>query len=91
MQVGLQPTPGWNSPCSAALWEKQGDQFPDECEKYLDTCELMTRVMSTHSLTHRIASPMILHFFSVSYDDRWMESKNERCQKMLAEYRAMGN
>jgi hypothetical protein len=71
-------------------WSKQDDAFPDECEKYLDTCELMTRVMGTHGLKHRVVAPMILHFFSVSYDDRWMESKNERCQKMLADYRAMG-
>ena len=71
-------------------WSKQDDQFPEECEKYLDTCELMTRVMGTHGLKHRVVAPMILHFFSVSYDDRWMDGKNARCQKMLAEYRALG-
>lgn len=38
-----------------------------ERDEYLDTFKLMTRVMRTHGLTHRISSAMIVHFFAVSY------------------------
>jgi len=37
-------------------------------EVYLDTFELMTKVMGTHGLRSILSSRMILHFFSVSYD-----------------------
>ncbi|MEZ4833801.1 MAG: glycosyltransferase family A protein [Caldilineaceae bacterium] len=56
-------------------------------EKYLDTFELMTRVMKTHGLRHLISPKMVYHFFSVSYDDRWMESKNQRRDALLASLR----
>ena len=37
-------------------------------EEYLDTFKLMTKVMKTHGLRHIITSPLVIHFFSVSYD-----------------------
>ena len=52
-------------------------------EKYVDTFELMTRVMKTHGLYHSIVPKMVYHFFSVSYDDQWMESKNQRRDRLL--------
>jgi hypothetical protein len=69
-------------------WSKRDDECPSECEDYVDTLELMTRVMKTHGQKHLILPPMILHFFSVSYDPQYMERKNRDCQAMLAEYRA---
>ena len=36
-------------------------------EEYLDTFQLMSRVMKTHNLRHILSSKLVLHFFSVSY------------------------
>lgn len=58
-------------------------------ETYLDTFELMTRVMGTHGFRHILSSRMVLHFFSVSYD--WeppeaMAFKSRLRDKLLEEY-----
>ena len=37
-------------------------------EEYLDTFQLMSRVMKTHDFRHIRSSKLVLHFFSVSYD-----------------------
>jgi hypothetical protein len=68
-------------------WSKRDDMYQTECEDYADTFELMTRVMKTHDQKHIIVPPMILHFFSVSYDPLGMEHKNRNCQAMLTVYR----
>ena len=57
-------------------------------EEFLDTAELLTRVMQTHGLRHLISSAMVLHFFSVSYDPRWMERKIAWCDRLLADLRS---
>jgi hypothetical protein len=54
-----------------------------EGEQYLDTFELMTKVMKTHGFHHVISPKMVYHFFSVSYDNQWLESKNQRCDALL--------
>jgi hypothetical protein len=46
--------------CVKYLWASR--------EEYLDTFQLMTTVMKTHSFRHILSSKMVLHFFSVSYD-----------------------
>lgn len=56
-------------------------------EQYVDTLGLLTKVMRTHGLYHTIASKMVYHFFSVSYDPRWMESKNQRRDALLTTLR----
>lgn len=70
--------------CARLLWAER--------EEYLDTFKLLTRVMATHGLRHRLASAMILHFFSVSYE--WDEPalvahKAQRRDARLAELRAL--
>ena len=52
----------------------------------VDTLGLLTKVMKTHGLCHTIASKMVYHFFSVSYDPRWMASKNQRRDALLAAF-----
>lgn len=39
-----------------------------ERDEYLDTFALLTRVMRTHGLYHRISRALVRHFFTVSYD-----------------------
>jgi hypothetical protein len=51
--------------CAKFLWADH--------EEYLDTFKLMTKVMKTHGLHHIITSPLVIHFFSTSYD--WDEEK----------------
>lgn len=46
--------------CVKYLWASR--------EEYLDTFQLMTMVMKTHSFRPMLSSKMVLHFFSVSYD-----------------------
>jgi hypothetical protein len=46
--------------CATQLWA--------ETTEFLDTFKLMTKVMHTHQLRHRLASVMVQHFFCVSYD-----------------------
>ncbi|MEM7126326.1 MAG: hypothetical protein AAF702_08380 [Chloroflexota bacterium] len=52
-------------------------------EVYWDTCECMTKVMKTHGYHHAICSSMVYHFFSVSYDDQYMDRKNRDCNELL--------
>ncbi|MEZ4706729.1 MAG: hypothetical protein R3A44_05970 [Caldilineaceae bacterium] len=54
-----------------------------EGEKYIDVLELMTKVMRTHGFRHIISSKMVYHFFSVSFDDRDMERKNQIRNELL--------
>ncbi|MCB0107495.1 MAG: hypothetical protein KDE53_16355 [Caldilineaceae bacterium] len=56
-------------------------------ETYWDTFELMTKVMKTHGLYHALCPNMVYHFFSVSYDERYMERKNRECAMLLAALR----
>ena len=57
-----------------------------ERDEYLDTFKLMTRVMHTHGLTHRIASAMIIHFFAVSYawdaEEFWQWKATQRDKRL---------
>lgn len=52
-------------------------------EHYVDTFGLLTKVMKTHGLHHAISPKMVYHFFSVSYDPRWLEGKNQRRDALL--------
>ena len=45
--------------CSRRLWAER--------DEYIDTFKMVTRVMHTHGLRHRLADVMIQHFFAVSY------------------------
>ena len=56
-----------------------------ECEEYLDTFQLMTRVMQTHDLAYRMSSQLVLHFFSVSWDTdpEVVRSKAAHCERRL--------
>ena len=58
-----------------------------EGEEYWDTFELMTKVIRTHGLRHAICAKLVYHFFSVSYDPRYMDSKHKRCDELLAALR----
>ena len=58
-------------------------------DAYWDTCELATKVMRTHGLKYAICPAMILHFFNVSYEPRWMEDKNARRDRLLAILRSI--
>jgi hypothetical protein len=58
-------------------------------EEYLDTFELMTRVMRTHGLRHILSSKMAIHFFSVSYDwnaEDVVDLKEGRRDELLEEF-----
>jgi hypothetical protein len=61
-----------------------------EGEEYLDTFKLMTKVMRTHGLRHVRATPMVLHFFNVSYEwaptDHLKASKAQRRDALLREH-----
>jgi hypothetical protein len=62
-------------------------------EEYLDTFELMTKVFKTHGLRHVLSSKMVIHFFSVSYDQDAtdvVELKEKRRDELLREYRRAG-
>lgn len=68
--------------CVKYLWAKD--------EEYLDTFELVTRVMRTHGLRHTLSSKMVIHFFSVSYDwnaEDVVELKERRRDELLREFR----
>jgi hypothetical protein len=68
--------------CVKFLW---GDH-----EEYLDTFKLMTRVMKTHGLRHLITSPLVIHFFSVSYkwdDEALKQAKIEHRDALLRKLR----
>jgi hypothetical protein len=60
-------------------------------EEIVDTFKLMTKVMKTHGLKHRISSMMVLHFFCVSYvyepTKHWNEAKAKRRDELLSKYR----
>jgi hypothetical protein len=59
-------------------------------EEYLDTFQLMTRVMGTHGLGYIRSSAMILHFFCASYDwdpDHFKQEKARRRDALLDELR----
>jgi GT2 family glycosyltransferase len=61
-------------------------------QEYLDTFKLMTQVMQTHGLRHTLASAMIQHFFSVSYEWDSAEIKYHKLQmrdQQLARLRAL--
>lgn len=53
-----------------------------------DTMGLATSVMKTHGMRVLISDVMVFHFYNVSYDTEWIDSKRERCRKFLAELRA---
>ena len=62
-----------------------------ERDEYLDTCKLMTQVMLTHGMHHRVSSDILVkHFFCTSYE--W-DAADLRAAKMqtrdalLAAYR----
>jgi hypothetical protein len=55
---------------------------PDR-EECLDTFKLATMAMRTHGYRHIRSSKMVLHFFCVSYDPSYMESKNRRRDALL--------
>ena len=68
--------------CVKFLW---GDR-----EEYLDTFKLMTRVMKTHGQRHLITSPLVIHFFSVSYDwdnEKSKQAKTEHRDALLKKFR----
>jgi hypothetical protein len=62
-----------------------------EGEEIVDTFKLMTKVMKTHGLKHRISSMMVLHFFCVSYmyepTKHWNEAKAKKRDELLSKYR----
>lgn len=69
--------------CSKFLWADH--------EEYLDTFKLMTKVMKTHGLRHIIASPLVIHFFSTSYDwdeEKVMRIKSNHRDVLLDKFRA---
>jgi hypothetical protein len=63
--------------CVTYLWAER--------KEYLDTFELMTRVMATHELGYQRSTAMVLHFIGVSWDkDAGMiEQKAAHCQRRL--------
>jgi hypothetical protein len=68
--------------CMKYLWADR--------EEYLDTFQLMTRVMGTHGLRYLRSSAMILHFFCVSYDwdpDHFKQEKARRRDALLTDLR----
>ncbi|WP_020576091.1 hypothetical protein [Actinopolymorpha alba] len=59
--------------------------------QYLDTCELMTRIMRTHGLHHVIVETLVLHAFGVSYPNAWqnlLAAKQERRDAWLNRFRS---
>jgi len=67
--------------CARFLW-------PDR-DQYLDTNELMTIVMRTHGMRYVRSSPMVLHFFGVSYDlygETYLQNKAKTRDRLLAGY-----
>jgi hypothetical protein len=62
-----------------------------EREEYLDTFQLMTRVMATHELGYRRAAALVLHFFGVSWDQDTAvtQAKAAHCQRRLEALRAL--
>ena len=70
--------------CARLLWAER--------EEYLDTFKLMTKVLKTHGLRHLIASPLIIHFFSVSYEwdsADFRQRKLEHRDVLLQKYRLL--
>lgn len=70
--------------CAKYLWAK-GDE-------YLDTFKLFTKVMKTHGLRHVITTPLVVHFFSVSYawdPEEIQRIKAQHRDELLAKYRAI--
>jgi hypothetical protein len=62
-----------------------------ERSEYLDTFELMTRVMGTHGQHHVIADALVMHAFAVSYPDEsapLLPEKHRRRDEWLARFRA---
>ncbi|MDT7784018.1 MAG: hypothetical protein QOF58_2437 [Pseudonocardiales bacterium] len=55
---------------------------PDR-EEYVDTFRLATMAMRTHGYRHIRSAKMVLHFFCVSYDPSFLESKNRRRDALL--------
>jgi hypothetical protein len=68
--------------CVRYLWAER--------DQYLDTFKLMTRVMATHGLRHRLSSAMVIHFFCVSYDQdpAPARARAERRDALLASLRS---
>jgi hypothetical protein len=64
-----------------------------EGDQIIDTFKLMTKVMKTHGMEHRISSKMVLHFFCVSYiwepTKHWKEGKARKRDELLAKYRSI--
>jgi len=60
--------------CVKFLWAERTE--------YIDTFKLMTKVMKTHGQRHIITSPLVIHFFSVSYE--W---DNEQVRQVKLDHR----
>ncbi len=61
-----------------------------ERSEYLDTFELMTRVMGTHGQRHVIADALVMHAFAVSYPDEsapLLPEKHRRRDEWLTRFR----
>lgn len=72
--------------CASILWA--------ENDAYLDTCELMTRVMRTHGFHHLIVDTLVMHAFGVSYPNEWegsLPEKHARRDAWLARMRSAGS
>ncbi|MGW5365807.1 glycosyltransferase family 2 protein [Actinopolymorpha pittospori] len=69
--------------CAIYLWADD--------RQYLDTFELMTRVMRTHGLHHVVVDVLVLHAFGVSYPNAWQDTlppKIARRDRWLEHFRA---
>lgn len=67
--------------CAKHLWARG--------EEYLDTFQLMTKVMKTHGYRHIHSHKMVLHFFCVSYDgmpEDILEAQAKRRDKLLTQF-----
>ena len=64
-----------------------GFTFSPEGGAAWDTLGMATSAMRTHGLTELIGDEMVYHFFNVSYDTEWIDSKRDRCRAWLAELR----
>jgi hypothetical protein len=68
--------------CANYLWADRAE--------YLDTFQLLTKVLRTHGLRHILSSSMVLHFFSTSYewdDEATRQHKMQRRDDLLAALR----
>jgi hypothetical protein len=72
--------------CANYLWADRAE--------YLDTFQLLTKVLRTHGLRHILSSSMVLHFFATSYewdDEATRQHKMQRRDSLLAALRNQDN